>query len=146
MVFVIIWNSAQMGYYKKHFIYFGDSRIVFADRLKRLYRFCAYQANSTPAMFAMRRLRDRLLGDILIGQLGYRLNSLALSKDRVSRLKFMLYLNIKLDQIPTKFATWDKQNSMQSEKISTRSINRTNVKKILPVHTNWHEFSKNGSI
>lgn len=52
-------------------LYFGDGRVVSAARSKRSYRSCAraraHQANSTPAMLAARRLRDRLLGDVLIG-------------------------------------------------------------------------------
>lgn len=74
-------------------MYFGDGRIVFTDRLKRLYRSCAHQANSTPAMFAMRRLRDRLLGDVLIGQLGCKLNLLAFSRDRIP---IKIYIVFKL--------------------------------------------------
>jgi len=51
-------------------LYFGDSRVVSAAGSKRSRRSRAHQANSTPATLAARHLRDRLLGDVLIGRLG----------------------------------------------------------------------------
>lgn len=144
MVSAIIWNSAQIGSLQKAIYLFRQQSHRFRKQVEEVVSFLRASSQFDTSDVRDATLRDRLLGDILIGHLGYRLNSLALSRDRIST---KIYAIFKCETWPNTDEVYMKQTKYYTIRDNKyRNINESNVKKFLPVHTNLQEFFKNGLI